>query len=386
MSINSKIFITLFSAVFVTTTGVGVVAPLLPVYAHEMGGRALQVGLIFGAFSLTRSLFIPVFGRLSDQKGRKPFLTAGLLIYFIVSLSYVFSNNVNTLILLRLGQGFGSAMILPVAQAYIGSITPSNKEGRIMGMFNLALYGGLSAGPLLGGVVTDWFNIQCAFLSMGVLTLFGFILCLLVLPQEKGDYKTNSSDSAKFISYREVLKDRTILSLFLFRTCFTFSIGVTWAFLPLMAGSRLNLSSSSIGILVMINVFVAGIFQTPMGYLADRFNKRCLVVLGGLIAIISVYYLNKASSFGGLLLANGFFGLAGGVSIPALMAIGVIAGRKTGAMGSVMGLLNLSHSLGMLAGPVLAGILVDLYSFDVVFPSAIVVLCVGTLALLIRAN
>ena len=53
MAINRKIFFTLFLAVFVTTMGVGLVAPLLPVYAHEMGAGGFQIGLIFGAFSLT---------------------------------------------------------------------------------------------------------------------------------------------------------------------------------------------------------------------------------------------------------------------------------------------------------------------------------------------
>jgi DHA1 family multidrug resistance protein-like MFS transporter len=49
--LNKKIFIALFLAVFVPTTGMGLVAPLLPVYAHELGAGSFQIGLIFGAFS-----------------------------------------------------------------------------------------------------------------------------------------------------------------------------------------------------------------------------------------------------------------------------------------------------------------------------------------------
>ena len=58
-------------AVFVTTMGAGLVAPLLPVYAHELGAGGLQIGLIFGAFSLTRTIFVPYFGKLSDPEGKK---------------------------------------------------------------------------------------------------------------------------------------------------------------------------------------------------------------------------------------------------------------------------------------------------------------------------
>ena len=179
-----RIFITLFLAVFVTTMGAGMVAPLLPVYAHELGAGALQIGLIFGAFSLTRSVFVPYFGKLSDRKGKKPLLTIGLFLYFLLSLLYAVSNGVWPLVLLRLGQGFASAMILPVAQAYVGMITPEQHEGRLMGIFNMPIYGGLSAGPVLGGLVKDWFNIEISFLSMGALTLFGLSFVWYPCPQK----------------------------------------------------------------------------------------------------------------------------------------------------------------------------------------------------------
>lgn len=378
MAINVKIFVTLFLAVFATTMGAGLVVPLLPVYAHELGAGAFQIGLIFGAFSLTRTIFVPYFGRLADRKGKKPLLTAGLFIYFFLSLLYAASRSVESLILLRLGQGFASAMILPVAQAYVGMITPAQKEGRIMGLFNMSLYGGLSIGPLLGGVLNDLFNIRASFLSMGALTLLAFLLCLLLLPTENRSYKEKSRASKDSFSYMELLRTPSIFSLFAFRACFMTCIGIIWAFLPLLASTKLALSSSAIGVVIMTSVFVSGLFQVPMGYLADRFSKRALTIAGGILAVISVLYLNRASSFGELVLANGILGLAGGISFPAIMALGVIEGRRTNAMGSLMGLLALGHSLGMLAGPLLAGALLGFTSFGTVFILGAIILGVGT--------
>jgi len=382
MSVNLRIFNTLFLAVFVTAMGAGLVAPLLPVYAHELGAGAFQIGLVFGAFSLTRSIFVPYFGKLSDRKGKKPLLTAGLFFYFLLSLVYTTSKSVEALIALRLGQGFASAMILPVAQAYVGMITPSHKEGRIMGLFNISLYGGLSLGPLLGGVVTDWFNIQISFLSMGVLTLFGFLLCLFFLPRETRSDIEASASSKKAVSYLELMKIPSVFSLFAFRACFTTCIGITWTFLPFLASTSMGLSSSAIGVLVMVNVFIAGLFQAPMGYLADRFSKKLLVTAGGIIAVGSILYFNRASSFGELILANGFLGLAGGISFPAIMALGVIEGRRTAAMGSLMGLLALGHSLGMLIGPLLAGVLIDLFSLGTIFIAGAIIMGGGILVFL----
>ncbi len=379
MPINRKIFITLFMAVFVTTIGAGLVAPLLPVYAHELGAGAFQIGLIFGAFSLTRSIFVPYFGKLSDRKGKKPLLTTGLFIYFLLSLLYASSNSIQTLILLRLGQGFASAMILPVAQSYVGMITPADKEGQTMGLFNISLYGGLSIGPLLGGIVKDSFNIQASFLSMGALTLVGFLLCISLLPSERYANKEGLPGQKKATPYLELIKDPLIFSLFAFRACFTTCIGITWAFLPFLADTMLGLSSSAIGFVVMTNVLVAGLFQAPMGYLADRLSKKYLILAGGVLALCSILYLDMASSFGELILANALLGLAGGISFPAIMAMGVIEGRRTGAMGSLMGLLALGHSIGMLAGPIIAGLAIDIFSFDSIFILGAVIVGAGTI-------
>jgi DHA1 family multidrug resistance protein-like MFS transporter len=382
MAINTKIFATLFLAVFATTLGAGIVAPLLPVYAHELGAGGFQIGLIFGAFSLTRSIFVPYFGKLSDWKGRKPFLTSGLFIYFLLSMIFIVSKDVGVLILLRLGQGFASAMILPVAQAYIGMITPINKEGSIMGLFNVSLYAGLSTGPLLGGFVKDWSNIRVSFLSMGALTFFGFLLCLLLLPPESGPRQENRAGASTSTPYLDLMKTPSVRSLFIFRMCFTTCVGIVWAFLPLFASTRLGLSSSAIGIVVMLIVLVAALFQVPMGYIADRVNKKFLVTAGGIIGVVSTLLLNAACSFSELAFAGGLLGLAGGISVPAVMALGVIHGRQSKAMGSLMGLLAMAHSLGMFVGPLVAGILIDLFDFETIFILGTFVLAIGTIIFL----
>ncbi len=86
--------------------------------------NGIAIGMIFGSFSLARTFFLPYFGRLSDRKGRKPFIITGLFSYALISMAFAFSDTVEMLILIRLFQGFASAMIMPVVQAYVGDITP----------------------------------------------------------------------------------------------------------------------------------------------------------------------------------------------------------------------------------------------------------------------
>jgi len=373
---NKKVFATLFLAVFSVTLGVGLVVPLLPVYAHTLGASGLYIGFIFGAFSISRTVFLPVFGRLSDVKGRKPFLVTGLLAYFIVSIGFVLSTDIGVFIAIRFFQGVGSAMILPVAQAYIGDITPSKTEGFVMGLFNVSLYGGLAVGPVVGGALNDALGIQASFLGMGLVSFLGFLLCLVLLPSRRDEPAVHRT--RKSVQYRTVLKNRYVVFLFLFRAAFTTCIGIVWAFLPLLADAQFGLSSSAIGVLVMLGVLIAGLLQTPMGLLADRMNKRVLILVGGLLTAGSVFSLSYAQGFWGLFLTNALFGMGGGIAMPAVMAMTVIIGRHIGAMGSVMGLLTMGHSLGMFIGPVLAGYMMDAFTFHFAFLGGAVVMLVGT--------
>jgi DHA1 family multidrug resistance protein-like MFS transporter len=364
---------------------VGLVVPLLPVYAHELGATGLYIGFMFGAFSLSRTIFLPYFGKTSDRKGRKPFITTGLLTYFLVSIAYIFSKNVNLFILIRFFQGIASAMILPVALAYVGDITPKRKEGFVMGLFNVSLFGGLSVGPVIGGMVKDAFSIQISFLSMGLFCFLGFLLCLMFLPPTEDE--TPPSRVKAPLNYRILMKDKNIGGLFIFRLTYTTCIGIVWAFLPLFADSAFHLSSSVIGILLMVGVLTTGLLQTPMGFLADRFSKRALLAIGGCVTGGAIFSFVMVHSFWGLFLANTFFGLGGGIAIPSIMAMTVIIGNETHSMGSIMSLLTMGHSMGMLLGPILAGIMMDAFQLETGFILGTVVIFLGVIiSLTLTAN
>ena len=373
---KKRIFVTLFFSVFAALTGVGIVIPLLPVYVHQMGASGISIGLIFGAFSLSRTFFLPYFGKLSDIKGRKPFLAAGLIIYAFVSVAFIFSRDANAFIVVRFLQGIASAMILPVAQAYVGEICPPDKEGFVMGLFNLSLYGSLSLGPVMGGLIKDHFGIEASFLCMGILAIVGFLLCLLFLPPIR--HERLNSRKQRPLPYLQLLKNKEISGLFVFRLAYSTCIGIVWVFLPIIADEEFALSSSAIGILVMLGVFISGVLQAPMGYMADRLNKILLVVLGGVITSAAILSLEFAKGFWGLFGSNVIFGLGGGIGIPSIMAISVIKGRDTSSMGSLMALLTMAHSIGMLLGSLIAGAIMDIFDLHMAFIFGGIIMAVGT--------
>jgi MFS family permease len=363
---DKKIFATLFFSIFATVTGVGIVVPLLPVYAHDLGAGGFLIGLIFGAFSLGRIFCLPYFGRLSDLKGRKPLIVPGLLAYAIISIGFVLFREVNALIILRFFQGIASAMLMPIIQAYIGDITPTGNEGFTMGLFNMSMFFGLSIGPLLGGVIHDRFGLETSFVSMGLLALTGFLLCLFLLPPTRSERNINSEKTP--IDWKQLFFDRDIASIFLFRFSHILCIGIVWAFLPLFAKLRFSSSSSAIGMLIMLGVLVSGALHVPMGVLADKLSKKWMVIAGGLIVACAVFSFEWVKGFWGLVWASIFFGIGGGISMPALMAIAVVKGSKSDSMGSVMAILTLAHSLGMLFGSLIGGMMMDVFQLRTAFP------------------
>jgi DHA1 family multidrug resistance protein-like MFS transporter len=377
---DRKIFGTLFFSIFAAVTGVGIVVPLLPVYANELGASGLYIGLIFGAFSLSRTFFLPYFGRKSDTKGRKPFIVTGLFSYAVISLAFVLSTGVEALIVIRFIQGITSAMIMPVVQAYVGDITPRGKEGWIMGLFNMSMFIGLSAGPVIGGVIKDRFSLDAAFICMGILSCIGFLLSTLFLPPRDQEHAIKRS--RRPADWSTILAEKSITGMLCFRFTYTSCIGIIWGFLPVFATVEFSTSASDIGILVMLGIFVSGLVQIPMGWLADRTNRKTMVVLGGLIVAGSVYAFIYAGGYRDLFWISIVFGLGGGISNPALMAAAVQQGNKMEAMGSVISLLTAGHSAGMMVGSLLAGAMMDWFQLRQVFILGALIMTAGTMLFL----
>lgn len=373
---DKKILATLFFSVFVNVTGVGIVVPLLPVYAHDLGAGGLYIGFIFGAFSLSRTLLMPYFGRLSDRKGRKPFIILGLFGYALISIAFIYSKNVTSLITIRLFHGVASAMLMPVIQAYVGDITPKGREGLTMGLFNMFMLFGLSLGPLIGGLIKDQFGLRTSFLCMGTLAMFGFVLCLFLLPPKASERVTGTPVEPK--PWRSLLFDGTLASLLLFRFAYIVCIGIIWAFVPLYADIKFSLSSSSVGLLIMLGVLISGSMNVPMGFVADRLNKKIIIVMGGLIIAYAILSFQWAADFRAMVLAAVIFGIGGGISMPALMAAATLKGNQNNAMGSVMALMNVAHSLGMLTGSLLGGIMMDIYQLEFAFPAGALTMIFST--------
>ncbi|HEY55137.1 MAG TPA: MFS transporter [Dehalococcoidia bacterium] len=371
---DKKAFFVLVATMLISMLGFGIVVPLLPIYADQMGATALEIGLINAGFSLALLAALPFMGRLSDRFGRKVFLITGLAILTVASLGFIWAQTPLQLILVRIFQGIGASMHLPIAQAYLGDITPKGEEGKWMGHFSAILFSGMSIGPLFGGVLTDLFSVNTTFLVMAALCLTGLIATIVFLPEVA--LKTSSEkQGAAFTGLR---KSNILKGAFAFQMANGFSMACIMTFLPLFASQNLGLSVSLIGLLIASRTPLA-LLQSFTGILADKYSRRGLVAIGSAAAIIFIALMPLAGGFWLLLLMHALMSIGIAFAMPANTAYVVEEGRVFG-MGASMALFMMAMQIGMGTGPIVLGGIVGWLGIESAFYSAAVILLLGIAA------
>jgi len=368
-----RIFNVLFISAFAAMLGLGIIAPLMPIYAKNLGATGIWLGIIFSGFSLTRAIFMPIIGRLSDKKGRKGFITSGLLSYSLISLLYPLATKVYSLTAVRLIHGLASAMVVPVAMAYIGDIAEKRKEGRYMGTFNMALLLGMGAGPFLGGFINDSFGIAPVFYAMAGFTAIAFLISLVFLPDVRYSRIRKIGNPISFVG---IFKNNIMKGLLLYNAISSMGRGGIMAFLPIF-GAKIDINPSLVGIIVSSHIFLLALLQRPAGRLADRYNKFFLVLIGSGVAGAALLLTPFTRNFLQLLFIASIMGLGGAVSMPPSYAITVEMGKRLG-MGASMGLFNTATGVGMITAPILSGIIMDILGIRPVFFLSGVISLFGT--------
>jgi DHA1 family multidrug resistance protein-like MFS transporter len=371
---NKKAFFVLVGTMLISMLGFGIVVPLLPIYADQMGASALEIGFINAGFSLTLLVALPIMGRLSDRFGRKVFLCLGLSILTVASLCFIWAQNPTQLILVRIFQGIGASMHLPIAEAYLGDITPKGQEGKWMGHFNAILFSSMSIGPLFGGVLTDLFSTSTTFLVMSALCFAGLIATILFLP-EVTQRMVAKEEGSVFDGLR---KSRIMKGVFCFRIALGFSMACIMAFLPLFGSQKLGLSVMLIGVLIAARTPLA-LLQSYTGSLADRHNRRALVIIGSLATLIFIGLIPFTVGFWSVLIVYALMATGTAFAIPAANAYIVEEGRFFG-MGASMALFMMAMQIGNGFGPIILGSIVDFMGLESAFYATAIIVVLGTAA------
>lgn len=150
-----------------------IVATALPTIVGDLGGLR-QISWVVIAYLLGSTVSTPLWGKLGDLYGRRPFFLASMLIFLAGSALSGLSQNMLELIVFRAIQGLGGGGLLVIAQAIVGDVVSPRERGRYMGILGAAFGASSVAGPLLGGFLVEslsWRWVFFANLPIGTLAL-----------------------------------------------------------------------------------------------------------------------------------------------------------------------------------------------------------------------
>jgi len=164
----------------------------------------------------------------------------GLFIYSLSSLGYIYAGEPYQLALVRLIQGGAGGMIFPIALAYVGDLCEEGEEGKWMGYATAAFFSGFGFGPLMGGVLTEHYGINLAFVIMGGLNMMAALLITFFLPEIK--QRRMSTDAR--LSFREMYASGMVRGIFSFRFTQAIGRGSFMVFLPIYAVIYLDLTTT----------------------------------------------------------------------------------------------------------------------------------------------
>ena len=374
MNTAKRIYNVLFISVFATMLGLGVVSPLLPIYAESLGATGIWLGVIFSAFALSRSIFMPIIGRISDRRGRKWLILIGMFSYAVLSLTYLIADSVYSLTTVRFAHGIASAMVVPIAMAYIADLSEKGKEGSHMGNFSISMFLGMGMGPLLGGFLNDAFGMPSVFYTMAGLSAFATLLVAISLPEARPGLSENLVEDPA--PMREIVRLPVMRGIVVFGFISALGRGGMMVFIPIF-GPLIAISPTEVGIVLSANTFLMALLQVPVGRFTDRGNKIALIVAGSTIIAIGLIAIPFSGSFWPLIATTSLIGVGGAIQQPSIMALTVDAGRTIG-MGTSMGAYNTVFGIGMIIAPLLGGVFMDFIGVEAVFYVGGTITFVGT--------
>ena len=369
----------LTAVAFAVAVGFGVVAPAIPVFAREFGVGVTAAGAVISAFALMRLVSALAGGRLVDRFGERTVLATGIGIVAVSSFLAGLAQNYIQLLVLRGVGGIGSAMFTVSAYTLLLRVAGPEQRGRASGLFQSGFLIGGIAGPFIGGVLTSISIRAPFFVYAGTLAVAGLIGIVFLSHARLDDtpgtddevpQRTGLAAALRNSAYRAALTTNFAVGWSLF--------GVRASLIPLFVIEGLRREAIWIGIGFAISAIAQALTLLPAGRFVDTVGRRPAMIFGGALAAVSMLLLALDGSVVAYGVSMLLFGIASGFlgTAPAAVVGDVVTGRG----GTVVAAFQMASDLGAIIGPILAGWLVDGYSYSTAWLATAAVLAVATLA------
>lgn len=318
--------------VFCTAFGVSQLAPILPLYFHDLGvqtpeAMSLWSGLATGATYIIVCLAAPFWGRVADKKGRKITLIRSSFGMALCNVLIAFQTTPEGVVLIRLIQGLVSGFY-SASITLIASETPIERTGWALGLLASANLAGSLIGPLLGGYIADTVGIRNDFIIVGALMGLAGVLATIFIHENYVPQPNPEKLSIRKLK-EQIPEFNSIVALcvasFIYAICIMSLQPVISVYikgivpsdtenLAFIAGAVFSamgiaqlMSSSPLGKLVdkigprkvlVVSLIYVGILNIPQAYVSDVYQLALIRFLqgfglGGMLPALNTYLSSK---------------------------------------------------------------------------------------------
>jgi multidrug resistance protein len=375
-------------------SGMGVISPVLSLYAAAFGVGTTLIGTTITAFGVARLLVNIPAGVLAERFGRRRLMCIGALVLCLGSVGAALADSFASLVAWRFVQGLGSGCYMTVAMAAAADLSTPGNRGRVMALYQTAILMGAGAGPVFGGVIAEFFGFRAPFWSFALVTLAASVFALVgfteTLAERREEAEPASRGGKLGLGVAALLQHRAFAAV----TLVTFGIFFTrtaaqWQLTPLIGDARFGLSLAAIGLALTAQAAANLAMLSVAGHVVDRFGARRAIAWSTYGLAASLVLVALAPNAWLFVAAVVLVGISVGVSNPASTAFAA-DNAPNGRFGPAMGVLRTVGDAGFVLGPILAGLAADLlpagYTGGMILNAAVVALGAFAFALASRGR
>lgn len=347
-------------AVFVVGVDTYIVAAVLPAIADDLHQPISSVGLVASAYGLPVALLSPVFGPLSDRRGRRFALLLGLTIFAVAALACTIAPSLPILLAARVINGIGSAILMPAAFAAAGDLPDADARSRAIALLSTAFPLSNVIGLPVGALATAVGGWRAPFALIAIVAL----VAMVGVATSRQISSVRTADRGYAATFGRVLGDRRALAVMsVTMVWFAGAIGL-FIYMGEFFHETYGVPIEQSGLVYVIVGVVGVVAARSSGVVIERFGARRTVLLGLTLFGSAVLVLPQVT--GALPLALAVFAVwAFGTwfGVPAMQTI--VAGLSDTARGTMLAFNGSALNLGGVIGPIISGQIIDRAGFGV---------------------
>lgn len=352
----------LFLILFVVMMGFGIVIPVLPFLARELGASSFEMGLITAFYALAQFLCAAYWGSVSDRYGRKPVLILGLAGLGLSFFAMAFATSLPMLLTVRTLGGILASSPLPAAQAFAADISGPSERAENLARTGASMMLGFIFGPVIGGALAP-FGPHAPFWvggGLAILTAIGASI-VLIEPREHAA-RTGGRVTLKTVAHYAA--KRPIAPYFWLAFAVMFAHSSVFAMAGFFIADRFGGGATETGLAFIAYGLVSAVIQgLIIGRLVGRFREERVILAGLLIGGAGFLGLSFAKSMGQMFFAMPL--VAAGLALVRPTITGAVSLRTPLGQGVTMGIQGSFDSLGRMLGPLWAGFI---YAYGIQAP------------------